>query len=229
MNQRTCTIGDCARPLIARGMCARHYQRMRDAGRLHEFKPLPRPREAVGVRFKRTGWDVTPAGCWEWRGSRNVAGYGQISSGTRTATGHPRPALAPRVSWEVHSGPIPDGLAVLHRCDNPPCVNPAHLFLETRGDNNADMARKRRTLNGERRPNAKLTDAQVDEIRERYAAGGISQRALGAEYGVGGPTVSMIVNRKLRWFKTYPVVAGTPHPTRVDSEDATDSPENIRT
>lgn len=177
---------------------------MREAGRLDEFKKLPRPRKTVEERFRAIGWTTTDKGCWEWNGARNPRGYGQLSAGPRDSEGKSWPLYAPRVSWELENGPIPDGMVACHKCDNPPCVNPGHLFLGTRADNNADMAAKRRTRNGERRPQHKLTDAQVRQIRVRYEAGGVSQRALADEYGVSQAAISLVVHSKRRAAATYP-------------------------
>lgn len=79
-----------------------------------------------------------PGGCWEWTAGLNSAGYGQFSNWPSA------PQRAHRVSWEFANGEIPDGLCVLHRCDNRPCVNPAHLFLGTKGDNIRDCFAKGR-------------------------------------------------------------------------------------
>jgi HNH endonuclease len=79
--------------------------------------------------------------CWVWTGSRDLKGYGKINIGCT-------PTLAHRVSWQIKSGDIPEGLFVLHRCDNPPCVNPAHLFIGTAGDNVQDMMSKGRQRKG---------------------------------------------------------------------------------
>ena len=85
--------------------------------------------------------------------------------------------LAHRILWSWYNGPIPDGLYICHRCDNPACVNPEHLFIATKGENNKDMARKGRA----NRPRSPLKLQDVIAIR---AATGKTQRALAKEFGV---------------------------------------------
>lgn len=80
-------------------------------------------------------------GCWEWTGAKQHNGYGFIHTGGHVIR---RPLRAHRASWELHYGPIPAGLWVLHRCDNPSCVRPDHLFLGSRSDNMKDCAAKGR-------------------------------------------------------------------------------------
>lgn len=132
--------------------------------------------------------------CWLWLWFRNRKGYGRVRSGGKSRA----MLLVHRVSWEVANGPIPDGICVCHRCDVPACVNPAHLFLGTQADNVADMLAKGRggykAPRGERNGRAKLTDAQVREIRASEG----SQMAIAARFGIGEATVSKIRNGK-RW------------------------------
>ncbi len=132
-----------------------------------------------------------PNGCWLWIASCDPDGYGRFYhlGGLRRA---------PRVSWALTNGSIPKGLCVLHHCDNPPCVNPTHLFLGTNADNTRDAARKGRMHPGESNGSHKLTKEEVLEIREEYAYGDMTQRELADAYGVSQPQISVIVNRK-RW------------------------------
>lgn len=128
-------------------------------------------------------------GCWEWRGYRNSLGYG----GTVDDLGKTRPAH--RASWELTFGPIPPGLFVCHRCDNPGCVNPGHLFLGTQRDNIQDASRKGRVSRGEHRHCARLSEVSVALIRRRHAEGE-TQNRLAAEFGVTRQAIWHVVHRK---------------------------------
>jgi hypothetical protein len=127
--------------------------------------------------------------CWMWTGNLHMHGYGRIHIAGRVEKAH-------RVAWTLTNGPIPVGLHVLHDCDRPACVNPAHLHLGTHADNMREMFERKRRVAREGCNNAwKLTADQVREIRRRYAAGGTSHRKLAAEYGVCPPYIGDIVNR----------------------------------
>ncbi len=131
--------------------------------------------------------------CWEWCGSKDSSHYGMIKSkGTKNVKAH-------RASDVVFISPIPTDMQVLHKCDNPGCVNPKHLFLGTHKDNMRDMAEKGRhnTKYGEQAPHVRLNWEKVSEIRLRYA-NGETQEVVAAAFGINHADVSRIVLNK-RW------------------------------
>lgn len=151
--------------------------------------PIPRP-VADRLMEKRS---VSPSGCWLWTGRVDRDGYGMLcvgsaADGTRNAS-----AKVHRVSYETFVGPIPEGLFVLHECDTPACFNPRHLSVGSHADNMRDCVRRGRAATGVRCGSAKLTPEQIAAIRDRYAVGGVSQRALGRVYGVDQTTISCVV------------------------------------
>ncbi len=133
--------------------------------------------------------------CWEWTGGKMIKGYGNFRMGLDMQS---RLIGAHRFSYEIANGEIPEGLLVLHHCDNPPCVNDAHLFLGTIKDNTHDAIRKGRLAHGERVWGSKLTDAKIIEIRMKYSTGKFSQQGLADEYDMAQTTIGQIV-RKENW------------------------------
>jgi hypothetical protein len=133
-------------------------------------------------------YTVDPSGCWLWTGALNRDGYGTMHVGPKTMLAH-------RVAYLLYVSSLGESVGVLHLCDRPACVNPAHLFPGTHTDNMRDMAAKGRGVRP-RRPASKLTLNQAVTIRFRHAQGGVTGRALAKEYGVCGATVSHIVNGK---------------------------------
>lgn len=130
--------------------------------------------------------------CRVWIRCHDKAGYGKIWNGKQVSV-H-------RLAWELLKGPIPDGLWVLHQCDNPPCWRVKHLFLGTALDNTRDMVEKGRLniprLQGSKHGNAKLSDEGVLEIREYYANNKIAQTVLGERFNVNHATINDIILRK---------------------------------
>ena len=125
--------------------------------------------------------------CWHWTGALNRRdGYGQIYDGDKVVKAH-------RWSYQHHIGPIPPHMFVCHTCDNPGCVNPAHLFLGTQQDNMTDMAAKgrSRTLTHEQSPSVKLTWPEVHAARLLLAYG-CTRRYLCGNFGVSTATIGAI-------------------------------------
>jgi len=139
----------------------------------------------------------SPSGCIEWQGCKLPKGYGTVFNGDRSELAH-------RMAWRLFVGADPGELMVCHRCDNPSCVNPVHLFLGTGRDNLRDMANKNRQVfqrnphkapKGDRNGRAKLTNANAEYIRMKYSLGA-RQIDLAEEFGVTQSAISKIVLRK---------------------------------
>lgn len=131
--------------------------------------------------------------CWEWKGYKSK-GYGRIKIFGKFHQAH-------RISYELFTGPIPDHMMVCHRCDNPSCVNPGHLFIGSAKDNMQDKiskGRHRGAAKGERHHFSSLTEHQVIEIRKMLSSGGMSQIEIARIFGVSQSQISNIKTCK-RW------------------------------
>jgi hypothetical protein len=161
---------------------------------------MPQQRIPTIVRYlSKVDQSGGPEACWPWTGAKDQDGYGIFWDGTYRDNGAGRYVRVTRWTYEQFIGPIPDRLNLCHRCDNPPCVNPAHLFTGSHADNHADREAKGRggqwMTRGESHVNHKLTDGMVRTIRQ-WASEGISQSQLAREFGVSNQLISKIVRRK---------------------------------
>lgn len=130
-------------------------------------------------------------GCWEFSGYRSEDGYGLL-------TFHGRSEKAHRLAYKLAIGPIQRGLVVCHKCDNPACGNPQHLFIGTQLDNIADRVNKKRDGDhkGIKNGRAKLREEDVLKIRKSYSAGRSTKADIAAKYGVSDVLIGLIVRRK---------------------------------
>lgn len=183
-----CQEDGCGDKVFARCWCVKHYTRWRKYGDPHAVRQQQNHGLTLNERLDartRKG-----PGCWEWTGSRTKAGYGQLRVG-----GGPR--YVHRLSYERHSGKeLWPWHVVCHTCDNPKCLNPAHLVLGNQQTNVTDMWEKGRarpgTTRGSQHPRAKLTEDDVRSIR----ASGLSQEGIARKYGLAQSTVQAIISRK---------------------------------
>lgn len=144
---------------------------------------------SLAEQLKRHSGPATESGCIPWTGAKDDKGYGRLGNKSlRLGT-----LASHRLAYELTHGPVPDGLFVLHRCDNPWCVNPDHLFVGTQADNMRDMRSKDRGPKGSSHGQAKLTEDMVREIRRRYRAGGETCRSLSLAYGVSTSVIGHVI------------------------------------
>ena len=160
--------------VIARGLCKPCYYKHRTAGTLDNYRIL-RPEDVFHEKYEKTD------SCWNWTGTKHQYGYGIFIVKNKSLRAH-------RFSYELHKGPIPTGLVVLHSCDNPLCVNPDHLSVGTRGDNNRDAVSKGRNAFGERNGHAKLSAQDVEDIR----ASSLRNVDLAYKYKIDASQISRI-------------------------------------
>jgi hypothetical protein len=186
MPRSICVIEGCGRVINGHGYCDKHYQRWVKYG-----DPLGGSQNHAPAheRFERFVEKRGPHDCWLWQGKREKNGYGRFQIGGK---GSPQVG-AHRYAYEAQSGPIPPGLFVMHRCDNRPCVNPAHLSVGTPKDNTADMIRKGRKRVvapcGADHFKAVLTE---DDVRFVRANPQVRQIDLARKLGVNATTIRRI-------------------------------------
>lgn len=153
---------------------------------------LQLPKYSSSDQFKKScRFPVENDKCWLWNGTINNNGYGMIYFQKRIGLAH-------RASWEIHRGPIPNGMYVLHRCDVRNCVNPGHLFLGTCTDNARDMHAKGRGRppKGSSHSSAKLSEEAVKEIRALASLGAHTFSEIGHMYDVHESTISNVISGK---------------------------------
>lgn len=198
-----CVFENCTRPVVARGLCCGHYQQNRRGKPLADLVPRS-DEERFWERVDKNGPVHSDLGtrCWIWTGARTKRGYGFFSVGGKTKPTH-------RFSWEIENGDIPEGdgyhgTRVLHHCDNPPCVNPAHLFLGSNTDNVADCVSKGRNAFGTRNRHAKIDENCVVAIRNIYRSCGgrtryrdpryVSQQTLARWFGITVSNLARVIS-----------------------------------
>lgn len=149
------------------------------------------------VRFRARLKDApSDSGCREWQGCSLPKGYGKVRV-------RGRDFLAHRMAFFIATGTDPGNLCVLHRCDNPRCCNPEHLFLGTVAENNADMKRKGRQARGERLPQCKFTDSTVAQLRTLEPRLGIPRSRLARYFGISPSHASALLLWRHRTAPTF--------------------------
>ena len=205
-HRETCSpAGSCYVPFVDGVRGEQHYCDIHRPGVPIELStPLPGTDPKLFARFMAKVHKTET--CWIWTGGATREGYGKTSVGYASIRAH-------RLAWTFFAGPIPDGMNVLHHCDNPPCVrfHPEHLFLGTtaqnvadrnqkgrdaRGDGNGARLHPERLARGERQGRARLTATMVSAIRSAETQIPGTRRALALRFGVSEATIQQVISGK---------------------------------
>lgn len=170
LKMKTCSVDGCCKKVVCKGMCKYHYQTQWRIGKTTLDRPV-----FIGTPLERFEHYTVKSvnGCWNWTGYKNKNGYGQMRSKGKMVSAH-------RFSYEHHKGTIPEGISVLHRCNNPACVNPEHLYLGDHKQNMKDRLMSGNYPRGEEHPNSKFTDDVVAMVRSESG----TNKAISQKYGV---------------------------------------------
>jgi predicted transcriptional regulator len=186
---KPCSIDGCNKRAASSGLCTTHRARKLAGADLLAPVATKFVTDDLLERLRFYAPEGGPDECWEWTAARNK-NYGAMAvHGSRMRMAHV-------VAWELHHGQsLPAGMVVRHTCDNPPCVNPAHLVLDTQAANVADKVAKGRQDAGEKHGLAKLANEDIVEICRLYDTG-VSQRRIADQFGISQANVSFIVRGK---------------------------------
>lgn len=181
-----CVIDGCGGPIRDRGRqwCSLHYQRWWRLGDPRAVPARSVPGASVEDRLRATGWTIS-GDCWEFNGHKHDDGYGTMKVKGKTVKTH-------RLAYECWVGPIPEGASILHSCDNPPCINPAHLRAGSQPENIEDMVSRSRQRAG------RLHSAEMmAEVKRLYKTGRHAQADLEQRFGLSSGTVSRLMSGKI--------------------------------
>lgn len=159
--------------------------------RLNRYKHLGSPADRLLNRSKEM-----PNGCREWQGSVSSDGYGMVGMRFSEKYAKYGNTKVHRISYLEFVGEIPEGMHVLHKCDNRKCINPNHLFLGTNADNVRDRNNKNRQTRGEKHPHAKLTEVKVKKMRALYETGNYYKADLGRLFNITQQAAGDIILKK---------------------------------
>lgn len=200
---RTCSIHGCNRGSEYRKYCPKHRYRIEKHGdpntSLYDRDLSPKQRilkHIIKTKCPNPSslkiHNTKNSKCWVWSRGTDVGGYGKFKINCKQHKTH-------RMSYQIFVGEIPKGKFVLHKCDNPPCCNPKHLFIGSQADNVKDRDNKNRGYDrrGEKHPQSKLTEEDIREIRRLYSTGYYYQKDLGKAFGITQAIVSKIHKRQI--------------------------------